>query len=63
MLNNVTLDEIMDLIIFGFKANMRQMLCYICPGCEDNKYGRNMFSYLSLINAGQIQFEIEATFS
>ena len=35
----------MYLIIFGFKTNMRQMLCYICPGCEDNKYGTNMDKY------------------
>jgi len=62
-LKQVSLDEIMDLIIFGFKTNMRQIWCYICPGWEDNKSGTNMFSYLSLINAGQMLFEIEAIFS
>ena len=57
-----TLDEIMDLTTFGSRSNVRQIGCYICPGCKDVKCVTNMLSYLSLINARQILFEYEAIF-
>ena len=44
------MDEILDLMIFGLKTNMRLIWCYICTGCDGNKY---VFIFY-LINAEQI---------
>ena len=57
-----TLDEIMDLTTFGSRSNVRQIGCYICPGCKDVKCVTNMLSYLSLINARQIMLNMKPYF-